>query len=159
MAKVTTYSKGAAGAIPWNELGAAFAFGFTLDFDATGASSGDILELLKVPARTLIESAVAQVKTAEGATLTFDLGDYLTADDTAVDADGYLDGVNGNSAAVSKSSTITLTEGTPNTIGPGYYGGKYYPTANSWIGLLLNNDAATAVIEVFITGKRLANAV
>ena len=159
MAKVTTYSKGTSGAIPWNELGAAFAFGFSLDFSAAAASSGDILELLKVPARTLIESVVAVVKTAEGGTLTFDVGDYLIADDTAVDADGFLDGVNGNSAATSKSTTIALTEGTPNTIGPAYYAGKYYSTANSWIGLLLNNDADAAVVEVFITGKRLANAV
>jgi len=58
----------------------------------TALAAGDVLEVIKVPANTLVTSVVLNVTTAEGGTLTVDVGD-------GTDPDGYLDGVNANAAA------------------------------------------------------------
>ena len=136
--------------LPFNRAGRTSVLKFLIDTKAVNIGSGDIVKLLEIPAKTKIVDVVAHVTTAEGGTLTIDIGDYLTADDTAVDADGYLDGANGNSAAATKASTFALTEGTPNTIAPAYTTGRYYPAANSWLGVLFNNAADAAVIDVSV---------
>jgi len=74
----------------------------TLDFAAittARAAAGlaaltatDVLEVIKIPANTLVTSVALNVTTAEGGTLTIDVGD-------GDDPDGYHDGVNGNAVA------------------------------------------------------------
>jgi hypothetical protein len=156
MAIKTHLVVGGGDAISNTRQGRAFALKYTIDASAVAITSGDIVKLLTIPANTLIERIVANVVTAEGGTLTVDLGDYLTANDNAVDADGYLDGFNGNSAVANSSSTetLTLSEGTPNTaaFGPAYARGKFYRAATSYLGALFNNDADVAVIDVLIFG-------
>lgn len=113
----------------------------TVDCSKDNVGAADVVKLMPVPANTLVKEVIANVRTAEGGTLTFDVGDYLTADDSAVDADGYLDGTNGNSAAASKTSdTDTL----------GHYAGKFYANALAYIGVLFNNAADAAVIDFMI---------
>jgi hypothetical protein len=154
MSVKNTYLVGGGSKLPFNASGRNFVLSYLIDTKATPVDSGDILRLLDIPANTLIRDTVANVKTAEGGTLTLDLGDYLRSNGSAVDADGFLDGFNGNAVAAVKASTetLTLTEGTPNTaaFSPAYARGKFYPTENSYLGLLFNNAADAAVIEVHV---------
>ncbi len=75
----------------------------------TALTSADILEVIKVPAQTLVTHVALEVTTAEGGTLTVDVGD---GDNT----DGYLDGVNANATAA--YLTVAGTDA--------YEAGKYY---------------------------------
>lgn len=106
----------------------------------TALASGDVLEVIPVPAKTLVMRVGYDVTTAEGATATFDLGD-------GSDADGYLNDVDLNSVG-SGVMSLALTEGTPNTIA-GYSNGKYYSAADT-IDITLNNNAINvAVVRVW----------
>jgi hypothetical protein len=98
---------------------------------ATTLASGDVLEVLRIPAKTQVLAVGADVTTASGATLTIDLGD-------GADIDGFLDGVNANTAAGYSSTTVTLVEGAPNTLSPAFGFGKYYGSADT-IDVIFNN--------------------
>lgn len=106
---------------------------------ATALTSGDVLEALPLPAKSLVLAVGLDVTTAEGGTLTVDVGDGTTAD-------GYLDGVNANTVA-SYASALALAEGTPNTI-VGYGAGKYYAAADT-IDVKLVNAADAAVMRLW----------
>lgn len=86
-------------------------------------AANDVVTALNVPAGTLVLHAGIEVVTAADATAaTVDLGD-------GDDADGYVDGANAKTVAFA-SSTLALTEGTPNTV-TGYRSGKVYGTADT----------------------------
>lgn len=111
--------------------------------------SADTLGLLELPAGTLVMGVHVNVITAEGATLTADIGI------TGTDADGWVDGVDLNATGWT-AGVQALTEGTPNTL-TGFTGGKLI-TADSRIDILFNNASAdTAVFDVFIVFASLAN--
>lgn len=110
----------------------------TLDFSKTPYSAADVLELINVPANTFVQAVHYEVETAEGAVLTFTLGD-------AADPDGFVAGADGN-AVGSGMNTLALTEGVPNTI-TGYSGGKFYSAADT-IDMVLANAAAAAKVTV-----------
>lgn len=149
MAVLTHVAKpGDAEALPVSDQGSLFALKFTIDTSETNVSSGDVVKLLVPPANSKVQEIILNVTTAEGGTLTLDVGDYEVADDTAEDADGYLDGVDGNAVAKYSSNDYTLTEGAPNTVAPAFaLKGKSYD-GTDYIGVLFNNDADTAVIKV-----------
>jgi len=79
------------------------------------------------------------VTTAEGGTLTIDVGD-------GGDPDGFLDGVNANTAA-SYSTSLVLAEAAPNTV-TGYSNGKYYAAADT-IDVKTVNAADAAVMRLW----------
>ena len=108
---------------------------------ATALTAGDVLEVLQIPAGTQVLAAGLNVTTAEGGTLTVDVGD-------GDDPDGYLDGVNGNAVAGYSSSQVTISEGTPNTISPALAFGKYYTAADT-IDVKVVNAADAAVMTVW----------
>ena len=58
----------------------------------TALAATDVLEVIRVPANTLVTHVALNVTTAEGGTLTLDVGD-------GTDPDGFHDGVNGNAVA------------------------------------------------------------
>lgn len=146
---VQTYALvGDGNAIGVNDFGKLFSKKVTLDTATTNVASGDVVKLMVVPKDTYILNVVANVTTAEGGTLTIDVGDYLTADDSAVDADGFLDGFNGNSAA----ATATRDQLAEDTTTLGWAEGKFYRAAGSYIGALFNNAADAAVIDFHIIG-------
>jgi len=58
----------------------------------TALTAGDVLEVIRVPANTLVTHVALNVTTAEGGTLTIDVGD-------GTDPDGYIDGVDANATA------------------------------------------------------------
>ena len=101
---------------------------------AAALASGDVVEIMPVPAKTLVLHVGYDVTTAEGATATFDLGD-------GSDTDGYLNDISLNSVA-SGAMALTLAEAAPNTVA-GYTNGKYYSAADT-IDILLNNDGINA---------------
>ena len=106
----------------------------------TALGAADSLQVLQIPAKTYVLVAGIDVTTAEGGTLTLDLGD-------GDDMDGWLDGVDGNAVA-SYDPTKTLAEAAPNTIVGYSVGGKYYSAADT-IDLTMVNATDTAVMRVW----------
>jgi hypothetical protein len=97
-----------------------------------GAASGDSVKVLPIEAGTFIVGIKVKVLTAEGATLTVDIGDSLSNA-------GWGSGINLNTTTNSFSFNATTT--------PTYGVGKYYAAAAD-IYLLLNHTADTAVVEI-----------
>lgn len=108
----------------------------TIDCKAQGVSALDVVKALAIGAGDLVLAVVVHVLTAEGATLTVNVGD-------GADPDGFLAAVNGNALA------ITGEAGTE-----GYTGGKLY-TEDDSIDLVFNNAASNAVIKVSALVARL----
>lgn len=143
------FNKGSAGGVPATALHKVGVISVTLDFaaitaarsaaGATALGAADVIEALPIPAKTVVLRVGLDVTTAEGGTLTIDVGD-------GSDPDGYLDGVNANTVT-SYSSALALTEGTPNTI-TGYSNGKYYSAADT-IDVTTVNAADTAVVRLW----------
>jgi hypothetical protein len=106
---------------------------------ATALTSGDIIEAIPLPAKSLVLRVGLDVTTAEGGTLTIDVGD-------GSDTDGFLDGVNANTVA-SYCSALALTEAAPNTV-TGYSNGKYYSAADT-IDVVIVNAADVAVMRLW----------
>tara|TARA_B100002019_G_scaffold292885_1_gene317626 strand:+ start:4183 stop:4638 length:456 start_codon:yes stop_codon:yes gene_type:complete len=96
----------------------------------TALTSADILEVIKVPAQTLVTHVALEVTTAEGGTLTVDVGD-------GDNPDGYIDGVNANAAAA--YITVAGTDA--------YEQGRFYTAADT-IDIVLNNAADAAVMKL-----------
>ena len=96
----------------------------------TALAGTDILEVIRVPANTLVTNVALNVTTAEGGTLTVDVGD-------GDNPDGYLDGVNGNATAA--YLTVAGTDA--------FEAGKYYTAADT-IDIVLNNAADAAVMTL-----------
>jgi hypothetical protein len=105
----------------------------------TAIGAGDVLEALSIPAKTYVIAVGIDVTTAEGGTLTLDIGD-------GADPDGYLDGVNGNAVA-GYTSSLVLTEAAPNTV-LGLSNGKYYAAADT-IDVKTVNAADVVVMRLW----------
>lgn len=136
-------------ALPAIHAGKTFVLKHTLDCAEDNVSAAEKVFLFDIPAGTLVKDLAVEVETVEGGTLTIDVGDYSDTD-TAVDADGYIDGMNGNSLGASKASDLTLANGAAigdaHTFSPAYWNGKYYRTA-AIIAALFNNAADAAKIH------------
>jgi len=114
----------------------------TLDFAAittaraaaglTALAATDTLEVIKVPANTLVTNVVLNVTTAEGGTLTIDVGD-------GADPDGFIDGVNANTTAAYIPVAGTAA----------YEQGKYYTAADT-IDVTTVNAADAAVMTLTV---------
>lgn len=121
-----------------------------LDTDADNVGANDIVLLFKFDRPVIVRRVEMIVKTAEGGTLTIDVGDYSDAGETAVDADGFLDGANGNAAAGTLVHNETWTQATTSTYAVSavnYQLGAYLPgsaAAPYYIGALFNNAADKA---------------
>lgn len=100
---------------------------------ATALASGDVLQAIPLPAKTLVLHVGVDVTTAGTSGLTLDVGD-------GADADGYLDGVAGD-AAGSFASIHTLSTGA--TVG--LTAGKYYTAADT-IDLVLVGQAPGSLV-------------
>jgi hypothetical protein len=145
------FNKGTAAAYVDNGLHKVTVLEVTLDFaaitaarlaaGATALTSGDVLEVLRIPAKSQVLNVGVDVTKAEGGTLTIDVGD-------GADPDGFLDGVNANTVAGYSSSTVTLVEGAPNTLSPAFGFGKYYGAADT-IDVTTVNAADVAVMRVW----------
>ena len=103
-----------------------------IDTAVQNLAADDIWQAMTVPAGSIVVAVGAVILTAEGGTLTIDVGD-------GDDVDGYLDGSNGNSAGASYSSINGTT---------GYSGGRYY-SAEDTIDVKAINAADAAKIVVW----------
>ena len=112
---------------------------------ATALTSGDVIEAIPLPAKSLVLRVGLDVTTAEGGTLTIDVGD-------GTDPDGFLDGVDANAvASYTSGNNVTLTAASPNAITgtPYAYGlGKYYSAADT-LDLKIVNAADVAVMRLW----------
>lgn len=133
MATYTTYTDGtviAAGS-GGNYAGSPCRTVLTGIYDATrrNTTAADVVEVLNIPAGTLIESVILEVITIEAtATPTISVGDG-----------------NGTSSWVSGASTATAAK----ILGAGAYvvaGGKFYAAADTLDLLLPAGDAATTLV-------------
>lgn len=148
MSTKTTYLKGGSGAVGWHDQGTSFATKFKIDTKKTPLLAADIEKLMSVPADTLIEGVLVDVKTAEGAAATVDVGDYLEATDAVVDADGFAAAVDANVVAASQGAGAHLAPlGTKN----------FRPAADHFIGVKASADLDAAVIHVTVYGRQLAH--
>ena len=96
----------------------------------TALAATDVLEVIRVPANTYVTNVALNVTTAEGGTLTVDVGD-------GDNPDGYLDGVNANATAA--YLTVAGTDA--------YESGKFYTAADT-IDVVTVNAADTAVMTL-----------
>lgn len=128
-----------------------------LDCDANNVAQNDVEALFKFTEKVVVHRVEMIVKTAEGGTLTLDVGDYSDAGTTAVDADGFLYGANGNAAAGTLKSSTELTQLTesPYTVsGVNYRDGRYLAgtaAAPKYLAAKFNNaaDAAQLLFRVY----------
>lgn len=96
----------------------------------------DVFELISIPAGAFVLSVAAKVTTVEGGTCTFDVGDAATVD-------GYLDGVDGNTAANVQSFTADTTDA--------FGAGKLYTAADTIDLKLITGTAANLVVALSAT--------
>lgn len=108
---------------------------------ATALAASDVLEVIPLPAKSLVLRVGMDVTTAEGATATLAIGD-------GDDDNGYLAATSINSVA-STSAAVALTEGTPNTFTTPLQVGKYYGSADTIDVLLGHNNIDTAVVRIW----------
>ena len=152
MAVATTYVVGDGEALGSANTGKAFSKRFSISAATTGITAADVVKLMEVPANVLIQDVIVNVTTVEDSTCTINIGDYLIADDTALDADGFLDGVNVENLGITKTSD-ELAEGTTTL---NYASGKFYGAHTWYLGILVNNTADTVVFDVTVVGINCA---
>ena len=99
---------------------------------ATALADTDSLQILQIPAQTVVHAVGLEVLVPEGGTATVDVG--------STDTDGYLDGVDVNAAA---GTSYATSDGAT-----GYATGFYYSAADT-IDLTMVNALDTAVLRVW----------
>lgn len=93
-----------------------------LNFADNPCGASDVIQALNIPAGCYVHKVIAEVEAAEGSAGTFTVGDgsnasgFLAAGD--INATGFQD------------TSLTLTEGVPNTV-TGYTAGKLYSAADT----------------------------
>lgn len=123
--------------------------GLEVDFAANPAAQNDIVQLLNLAAGTRVLAVDMELITAEGGTLTADVGIFSTAM-AAVDVDGFLDGMDLNATPGWFTDVPVLTEADPNTFNPAYQLG-HLCTADRILGLTALNAADLAKVVVWVT--------
>jgi hypothetical protein len=112
----------------------------TIDCAVDDMGAGDVAKVFNIPANVRITNVTVNVLTAEGAAETVDVGDYTTATDAAIDADGFHDGLSINSEAATQSAGN----------GAEYEDGKVYTAATAYLGILFPAAATVAKIQVVV---------
>lgn len=118
----------------------------TLDFTTINGGSGtvqnDIVQLIQIPANTLVLVVSFRVTTASANMADFDIGDGDVTD-------GYVDGASMATLNDGCSWKTTFNEATPNTTAEGMSLGKFYTAADT-LDLKQNTNATvvTGVLKV-----------
>ena len=128
---------GGTGVLAANDSGEGFTLKGEIDFAVDNQSSGDIIQLISIPADTHVLAVDTKVVTAEGGTLTYESGD-------AVDPNGWDAAVDGNVAGSVQGNGAFASDG-----------GKLYTSADT-LDIVINNDADKAKIQMFAFCHRLA---
>lgn len=111
-------------------------------------AQNDIDQLFDVSAGDFVLKAFANVQTAEGGTLTFDVGD-------GSDVDGYVDGQDGNTTGYAAPifAATASTGATPTITMTGYTGGKLYTAADT-VDVKWLNAADAAIVDFYLVVSR-----
>jgi hypothetical protein len=96
-------------------------------------AANDLFQLFDIPAGAFVETVTHKVKTLEGGTCTYSIGDVS-------DDNGFVDAANGNASTDASSFNGTTT--------PAFGVGKYYPTGGTLYLKLASGTAANLVVEV-----------
>lgn len=129
-----------------NNQDGVYAVTATLDFtkinNGSGTVQNDIVQLIQVPANTLVLGVSFRVATVSSNMADFDIGDGSVTD-------GYIDGASMATVNDGCSWVTTFNEATPNTTAEGMSLGKFYTTADT-IDLKQNTNATvvTGVLKV-----------
>lgn len=128
-----------------------FTLSSTVDFAVNNGGSADVIQMVAIPAGTMVLSVAHLVVTAEGGTSTGTIGD-------GTDADGWIASVDNNATAATvlfSNGKHTLAEGAPNTItytnALAAAGGKYYATADTIDMTLSANAVDLAKVTLIAT--------
>lgn len=109
----------------------------------TAFAAADTLQLLNVPAKTLVMAVGIDVTTADGTAGTVDIGH------TGGDVDGYINGHDCNAVGSACSVNNTLVEGTPNVFEPALGNGNYYGSADTIDMLMITAPQDASVMKVW----------
>ena len=115
-------------------------------YKGSAVATSDVARLITIPAGALVLTVTHVVKTAEGGTCTYGIGD---GDSTS----GYVAAANGNSTSTNASSFNA------DATTPDLGNGKYYAAADTIDVILTSGTAAAVVIDisvVYIETKPLA---
>ncbi len=77
----------------------------TYDCKVTNVTSGDVLQMIHIPAGMTILGCALYCHRAEGAAQTVDVGPYTHSSDAAIDADGFFNDADLNVAGVKLGAT------------------------------------------------------
>lgn len=146
MAVTQDLTTGGALGISHYALGEEFNFSQVFDLSVTASGSGDTLQLIDIPAKTLVKSVHLVMLTVEDSTLTCTVGD-------GADPNGWLSTADLESAVNTTYSSGTLMiEAAPNTYADVYHGGKYYATADTIDMVMSANAGDTAKFLLVVNG-------
>lgn len=106
-----------------------------LDFSKNPVGNAEGIDLIEIPAKTLVLCVASEVKQVEGATLTIDLGDHT-------DDDEYLSALDCNALSVG-TTFVTPT---------------YYAAASAIMATINHAGADTAIVVVKAVLVNLADA-
>lgn len=109
---------------------------------ATALAASDVLEVIPIPAGTIVSNVGMEVTTAAGVTSTLSIGDGTAAA-------GYLAATSVNSVAW--SGGVPIVTGTPGAFSPTLSGGKLYSAADTIDVTIGTAVPAAAVVRVFAT--------
>lgn len=129
-------------------LGEEFNFSKEFDLAVTNSASGDVLQLIDIPAKTLVKGVQVVLLTLEGGTLTGTFGDGDDADGwikAPVDFDATANDVYG-SGHILAISTVTGTHD------DAYHPGKYYAAADTIDVTMSANAGDLAKFLVVVNG-------
>lgn len=108
----------------------------------SGTVQNDIVQLIQVPANTLVLGVSFRVETVSSNLADFDIGDGSVTD-------GYIDGASMATINDGCSWVTTLNSGTPNTTMDGMSLGKFYTVADT-IDLKQNTAATVVTGKLFV---------
>jgi hypothetical protein len=109
----------------------------------TALATSDTLQILNIPAKTLVMAVGIDVTTADGTASTVDIGH------TGGDVDGYINGHDCNAVGSACSVNNTLVEGTPNLFEPALGNGNYYGAADTIDMLFITAPQDASVMRVW----------
>lgn len=142
MATITTFLAGNYGP---RAIGSSFVSYSRLDFAKTPVAASDVVQVVEIPAGTVVTNVFVKVITAEGATCTATVGD-------GADADGWDASTNLNAAADTITYGVAGTDAYVNSIGTAQ--GKIYTAADT-IDFVMGHATDAAVIDVRVVGHNL----
>jgi hypothetical protein len=138
MSTLTDWAVATVAAIPADGLNKMFVLKNTIDFSEVNSGASDVVQVLAVPAGTMVVDVITKVVTPEGGTLTATVGDGSGASswDGAVDLNAVA-GTYTQSAAGTDAYATTAAKG------------KIYSSADTIDLTMSANAGDTAVLEVF----------